>query len=127
MSDELYERGMEIRREAAGPEQVEREMASLTEFERANYDLITRYCFGAVWARPGMDTKTRAMITAAICGALNRQGAVKNHVRNALRAGATKEEIQEIMLHISIYCGVPAGSEATRSALEVLRDFGIEQ
>lgn len=126
MSDDMYERGMEMRRRISGADQVARELEAASEFDRPLYDLITSYCFGALWGRPGLDLKTRAMVTVAIAAATNRQGALRNHVRNAARAGATPEEIREVLLHVAVYCGVPAGGEALRIAQEVLRDEGAD-
>jgi 4-carboxymuconolactone decarboxylase len=124
MSDETYERALKVRREMAGSETVDRELASINEFERPMYDLVTTYCFGAVWGRPGLSPKIRSLVTMAIAAAINRQGALKNHARNAIRHGATKDEIREVMLHVAIYAGVAAGGESMRAAREVLEEAG---
>lgn len=126
MADEFYEKGMAMRRQLSGADQVERELAAQSDYDRPLYDLITSYCFGALWARPGLDLKSRALVTVAIAAATNRQGALRNHVRNAVGLGATADEIRETLLHVAIYCGVPAGGEALRAAKEVMQAEGIE-
>jgi len=118
--DPSYKTGMQIRREMFGPGGAEERIAAATPFNRPFEDLVTRYCFGDTWARPGLDRKTRSMITLAALAALVRPNQLKNHVRGALANGVTPEEIREILLHTSIYAGIPAGVEAFSAAMEVL-------
>jgi 4-carboxymuconolactone decarboxylase len=118
--DPSYKTGMQIRREMFGPGGADERVAAATPFNRPFEDLVTRYCFGDTWSRPGLDRKTRSMITLAALTALVRPNQLKNHVRGALANGVTAEEIREILLHTSIYAGIPAGVEAFNAAMEVL-------
>jgi 4-carboxymuconolactone decarboxylase len=118
--DPSYKTGMQIRREMFGPGGAEERVAAATPFNRPFEDLVTRYCFGDTWGRPGLDRKTRSMITLAALTALVRPNQLKIHVRGALANGVTPEEIREILLHTSIYAGIPAGVEAFNAAMEAL-------
>jgi 4-carboxymuconolactone decarboxylase len=118
--DPSYTAGMQIRREMFGPAGAEERVAAATPFNRPFEDLVTRYCFGDTWARPGLDRRTRSMITLAALTALVRPNQLKNHVRGALANGVTPAEIREILLHTSIYAGIPAGVEAFNAAMEAL-------
>ena len=124
MSDDAIERGVAVRRRIAGDETVDRELANLTDFDRPFYDLVTTGCFADVWGRDDLDPKTRALVTVAICGALARPGALNNHIRNALRHGASMEELREVALHIAIYAGVPAGGQTMGAIKEILKETG---
>ena len=121
--DDSYEAGMQIRREMFGPAGEERVKAA-TSFTRPLEDVVTRYCFGETWARPGLDRKTRSMITLAALTAMVRPNQLKVHVRGALQNGVTPEEIREILLHTAVYAGIPAGVEAFGAAAEVLDKAG---
>jgi 4-carboxymuconolactone decarboxylase len=125
MASDLFERGMQIRREIFGPERADLEWERASEIERPLQELVTSYCFGQVWDRPGLSRKVRSMLTVAMLTALNRQGPLKVHVRGALNNGASKEEIAEIILHAAIYCGIPAAADATRVAMEAFREAGV--
>jgi 4-carboxymuconolactone decarboxylase len=118
--DPSYKTGMQIRREMFGAGGAEERVAAATPFNRPFEDLVTRYCFGDTWGRPGLDRKTRSMITLAALTALVRPNQLKIHVRGALANGVTPEEIREILLHTSIYAGIPAGVEAFNAAMEAL-------
>jgi 4-carboxymuconolactone decarboxylase len=118
--DASYKAGMQIRREMFGPAGAEQRVAAATDFNRPFEDAVTRYCFGDTWARPGLDRKTRSMITLAALTALVRPNQLKVHVRAALVNGVTQEEISEILLHTAVYAGIPAGVEAFTAAAEVL-------
>jgi len=118
--DPSYTAGMQIRREMFGPAGAEERVAAATPFNRPFEDLVTRYCFGDTWARPGLDRRTRSMITLAALTALVRPNQLKNHVRGALANGVTPAEIREILLHTSVYAGIPAGVEAFNAAMEAL-------
>jgi len=126
MADEVFERGMQIRRDMYGPARADDELAAATDFNRPLQEMVTRYCFGEVWDRPGLSRKIRSMLTVAMVVALNRPGALKIHLEGALSNGVTKEEIREIMLHAAIYCGIPAAADGTRIAAEVLKAAGLE-
>jgi 4-carboxymuconolactone decarboxylase len=120
MSDSLYERGLKIRREVLGDEHVDRAGARTTEFTADFQDLITRYAWGEIWARPGLDRKTRSCLTLIALVALGRLEELELHLRAALRIGLTPDEIKEVLLHSAIYCGVPAANSAFAIAQRVL-------
>ena len=119
-----YERGMKGRREVLGGEHVDRAIERTTPFTADFQNLITRYAWGEIWARPGLDRRTRSCITLAILVALGREEELAMHVRAALRVGLTPEEIKEVLLHSAIYCGVPAANGAFAVAQRVLDDVG---
>ena len=119
-------RGLAIRREVLGDEHVERSMASVTEFTAASQELVTEFCWGDVWTRPGLDRRTRSLINLAMLTALNRKHEFRVHVRGALNNGCTTEEIQETLLQTIVYCGAPAGLEAFREAQAVLDELAAE-
>ena len=118
--DERRERGMKARREVLGDEYVDRSQESATPLTRDFQDLITRYAWGEIWTRPGLDRKTRSCITIAMTVALNRPDELALHLRGALRNGVTVDEIREVLLQTAVYCGVPAGHTAFRVAEQVL-------
>ena len=122
MSDEIYEEGMEVRRAVLGDEHVDRAIDRTTEFTKPFQDFITRYAWGTIWSRPGLDRRTRSAVTLAALTALGREHEIAMHVRAALRNGLTPEEIGEVLLHTSIYAGVPVANRAFAIADEVLRE-----
>ncbi len=124
--DERHERGMKIRREVLGDEHVDRARASTTPLTEEFQDLITRYAWGEIWARPGLDRRTRSCITVAMTVALNRPEELALHLRGALRNGVTVAELQEILLQTAVYCGVPAGNASFRIAQDVLGDLDAD-
>jgi 4-carboxymuconolactone decarboxylase len=115
-----FEDGLAVRREVLGADYVERAMAEADEFTRPLQELVTEYCWGAIWTRPGLPRKTRSLMNLAMLTALNRPHEVKLHVRGALRNGCTREEIMEVLLQAAVYCGVPAAIDSFRGAREVL-------
>jgi 4-carboxymuconolactone decarboxylase len=115
---ERYEFGLAVRREVLGDTYVDQSLANQTPFNAAFQDLISRYAWGEIWARPGLQRQTRSMITLAMLVALNRREELRIHIRAALRNGVTKEEIEEVFLQSAIYCGVPAANEAFHLAQE---------
>jgi len=117
---ERHEKGMKIRREVLGNAHVDRAAQTATDFTAPFQDLITRYAWGEVWSRPGLSRHTRSLLTLAMTIALNREDEFRLHLRAALTNGVTKEEIQEVLLHSAIYCGVPAAHHAFKVAAEVL-------
>jgi len=123
MTDEKN-RGMQVRREVLGDEYVDRAEASRTPLTDEFQDLITRYAWGEIWARPGLDRRTRSCITVGLLVALNRDDELALHIRAALRNGVTADELKEILLHTTIYCGVPAANSAFRVAARVLAEEG---
>ncbi|MBK8957819.1 MAG: carboxymuconolactone decarboxylase family protein [Proteobacteria bacterium] len=123
MNDDLYERGLEIRKAVIGKEFVDKALAAADDFNMPMQRLTTEYCWGAVWGREGLPHKVRSMINLAMLSALNRPTEFKTHVGGALRNGVTKDEIREVLMQVAIYCGIPAGVEAFRLAKEAINDF----
>ena len=126
MNKELYEKGLEVRREVLGAEYVDKSIQSADDFNRPMQELVTQYCWGDVWNRPGLDRRTRSMLNLAMLSALNRPHELKLHVRGALRNGVTKDEIKEVLLQVAIYCGVPAAIDGFRNAREALKEAEAE-
>ena len=122
MSD--HDEGMRVRREVLGDEHVDGALERTTAFTADFQDLITRYAWGEIWARPGLDRKTRSCITLTALVALNHHEELAMHVRAALRNGLTPDEIKEVLLQAAIYCGVPAANRAFAIAADVLADEG---
>ena len=122
--DELFQRGLELRREVLGPEYVDKSLASANDFMMAFQQITTEWCWGYAWTRPGLDRKTRSLMNLAMLTALNRSPEVKLHVRGAINNGVTVEEIKEALLHATVYCGIPAGLDAFKAANEVLKEMG---
>ena len=120
--DERRERGMKIRREVLGDAYVDRAQSTATPLTNDFQDLMTRYAWGEIWTRPGLDRRTRSCITVALLVALNRDEELALHIRAALRNGVTADELKEILLHATIYCGVPAGNSAFAVAARVLAE-----
>ena len=115
-----YDEGMRVRREVLGDEHVDRATAGATELTREFQELITRYAWGEIWARPGLDRKTRSCITLTALVALNHPEELAMHIRAARRNGLTNDEIKEVLLQSAIYCGVPAANSAFAVAQRVL-------
>lgn len=122
--DSQFEKGLATRKQVMGEDFVANALGKTTDFTQPIQQHITRNAWGDVWQRPGLDLKTRSLITVAMLTALGKQHELKGHVRGALNNGATVEEIQEVLLHATIYCGVPAAVEAFRSAAEVVELAG---
>ena len=112
MSDETHERGLKIRREVLGDEHVDRAIERTNEHTADFQDFITRYAWGEIWARPGLDRRTRSCITLAALVALDRVDELELHIRAARRNGLAPEEIGEVLLQCAVYCGVPAANSA---------------
>ena len=125
MDKEMFEKGLSIRRQVLGAEFVDNAFATADDFNRPMQELVTQYCWGEIWGRPGLDRKTRSIINLAMISALNRPHEVKVHVRAAITNGLTKDEIKEVFLQVAIYCGVPAGVDSFRIAKEVFKEMGI--
>ena len=118
MSD--YDRGIEIRRAVLGDEYVDAALARQDEFTAPFQDFITRHAWGDVWARPGLDRRTRSCLTVALLAALGRDRELAVHIRWALRNGVTPDELREVLIHTAIYAGVPAANSGFAVAQEVL-------
>ncbi|MGA8258894.1 MAG: carboxymuconolactone decarboxylase family protein [Arenicellales bacterium] len=123
MTDELFERGLKIRKEVLGAEHVEKSLASADEFTQPMQELVTKYCWGEVWNRPGLTRQQRSMINLAMISALNRPHELRLHVRGALNNGLSRDTIREILLQVAIYCGVPAAIDSFRTAREVFDEI----
>jgi 4-carboxymuconolactone decarboxylase len=122
MSDPQYDEGMEVRRAVLGDAHVDRAIERTTEFTAPFQDFITRYAWGGVWSREGLDRRTRSAVTLALLTALGREHEIAMHVRAALRNGLSPQEIGEVLLHTSVYAGVPVANRAFAIADEVLRE-----
>ena len=122
MTDEAHDLGMRIRREVLGDAHVDRAVDSTTEFTAPFQDFITRYAWGAVWSREGLDRRARSCITLAVLTALGRENEIAMHVRAARRNGLSPEEISEVLLHTAVYAGVPAANAAYAIAQRVLAE-----
>ena len=122
MSKEDFDKGLAVRREVLGAEYVDRSIRNADDFNRPLQELVTEYCWGAIWTRPGLPRKTRSLLNLAMLTALNRPHEVKLHIRGALNNGVTKEEIMEVFLQAAVYCGVPAGVDSSRIAREVFEE-----
>lgn len=120
MTDPLHDAGMRVRREVLGDEHVDRAVAGTTELTAPFQDFITRYAWGTVWTREGLDRRARSCVTLAVLTALGRENEIAMHVRAARRNGLTAEEIGEVLLHTAVYAGVPAANAAFAIAQEVL-------
>ena len=120
--DSTYDRGMKVRREVLGDEHVDRTIGRTTGFTADFQDLITRYAWGEIWSRPGLDRKTRSCITLTALVALGRLDELELHVRAAVRNGLTEQEIGEVFLQSAVYCGAPAANSAFAVAQRVLSE-----
>ena len=127
MNKEVFERGLEIRKSVLGAEFVEKSLKSADDFNRPLQELVTEYCWGAVWGREELPRKIRSMLNLAMISALNRPHELKMHVRGALRNGVSKEEIREVLLQVAIYCGVPAAVDGFRTAREAFAEADAEE
>lgn len=125
MSRERFEAGLTVRREVLGEEYVDRALAGADSFNREFQELATEFCWGGTWARGVLERKTRSMLNLGMLSALNRPHEFKLHFRGALTNGCTLDELKEVLLQITVYCGIPAGVEAFRLAREVLDEQGI--
>jgi len=123
---ERYSSGMRVRRAVLGEHYVEKAQSNTTPFNEPFQDLITRYAWGEIWARPGLPRHTRSLLTLAMMVALNRSDEFRMHVRAAANNNVTREEIQEVLLQSAIYCGVPAANSAFHIAQEVFAEMDAE-
>ena len=120
MNDDLFQQGLEIRRAVLGPEYVDKSIASADDFNRPMQELVTEYCWGAIWGRETLDRRTRSLLNIAMLAALNRQYELSMHVGGALNNGCTPDDIREVLLQVAIYAGVPAGIEGFRTAAPIV-------
>ena len=127
MTSELFEKGLQIRREVLGAEYVDASISQADDFSRPLQELVTEYCWGNVWSRPGLDRKTRSLLNLAMLTALNRPHEVKLHLKGALNNGCSKNDIMEVLLQSAIYCGVAAAMDSLRAAKEVFQEVESKQ
>jgi 4-carboxymuconolactone decarboxylase len=125
MDKELFDRGLKTRREVLGAEYVDASIRNADDFNMPMQEMVTQYCWGDVWNRPGLDRRTRSFLNLAMLTALNRPHELKLHVRGAINNGVTKDEIREVFLQAAIYCGVPAAIDSFRVAREVFKEMGL--
>ena len=121
---EQFKKGLEVRRKVLGGEYVDNSIAKADDFMMAFQNITTEWCWGYAWTRPGLSHKTRSMLNLAMLTALGKPNELKLHVKGALANGLTVEEIKEILLHATVYCGIPAGLDAFKAAHEVLKAEG---
>lgn len=122
--EQLFQEGLKTRREVLGAEYVDGSLAKANDFMSAFQHITTEWCWGYAWNRPGLERKTRSMLNLAMLTALNRPAEIKLHVKGALTNGVTVEEIKEILLQATVYCGIPAGLDAFKVANQVLEEEG---
>ncbi|MGH8138364.1 MAG: carboxymuconolactone decarboxylase family protein [Steroidobacteraceae bacterium] len=125
MSDDPYEEGLKIRKAVLGEQYVNRALESLNSFNAPLQQLVTEYCWGKIWRRPGLDRKQRSLLNLAMLSVLNRPHELKTHIRGALTNGLTPAEICEVFLQVMIYAGVPAAVDSFRIANEAFAENGV--
>jgi 4-carboxymuconolactone decarboxylase len=121
--DDVTKQGRQLREDIFGPDGV-KSHDNADDFQMPLQDMVTRVCFGDVWARPQLSLKLRSMLTIAILAGQSRPDQLKNHVKGAIHNGVSKEEIREILLHATLYVGLPAGSDSWRQATAALKEIG---
>jgi 4-carboxymuconolactone decarboxylase len=123
MDKELRDKGLAVRKDVLGADYVERAFQTADDFNRPFQELVTEYCWGAVWTRDGLSRKARSLVNLGMLSALNRSHELKLHIRGALNNGVTREEMREVFMQVAIYCGVPAAVESFRCAREVFAEI----
>ena len=126
MASDQYDAGLKERTEVLGPEYVERAVAGADNFNRDFQQIVTEYCWGGTWGRGVLERKNRSILNLGMLAALGKSHEFKLHFRGAINNGLTLEELREVLIQISVYCGIPAGVEAFRNAREVLEDMNID-
>ena len=124
LDDAAFQAGLKTRTQVMGPSYVDRALGAASEYSMPMQEFITANAWGNVWQRPGLDLKTRSLITVAMLAAQGKQQELKAHVRGAINNGATPEELREVMLHATVYCGFPTAIDAFRSVTEVVESLG---
>jgi len=122
MASELFDKGLKTRKEVVGAEHTEKQLKEADPFNLPMQELVTEYCWGWLWNRPGLPRKTRSMLNLAMLAVLNRPNEFKSHVKGALRNGCTKEEISEVLLQAAVYGGVPTGMASFALAREAFKE-----
>jgi 4-carboxymuconolactone decarboxylase len=126
MTDDLWDKGLEVRREVVGDAYVDRSLAAMDDFNQPLQEYVTRYAWGDIWRRPGLDRRARSILNIGMLVALNRPHELKLHLRGAIRNGVTREEMRECLLQSAVYCGAPAALDAFRTAREVFAEMDAE-
>lgn len=124
MDDHSFDKGLKTRREVLGGEYVDAAIAGADDFNRPLQEWVTQAAWDGIWNRPGLDRRTRSMLTLAMLTALNRPHELKLHLRGAITNGVTQAELSEIFLHSAVYCGAPAAIDSFRIAREVFKELG---
>lgn len=127
MNKDLFDRGLKTRREVLGDAYVDASLNAANEFSMDMQELVTQYCWGDVWNRPGLERASRSLINLSMLTALNRSHELATHVRGAINNGVTREQIKEVFLQTAIYCGVPAAIESFRVANAVFAQIDAEE
>jgi len=125
LEKKTFDQGLAIRRDIFGAELSDQAWATADDFNRPFEELVNQYCFGEIWARPGLDRRTRSIVTLSMLTGLNRPNQIRAHVKGAIANGVTKDELKELFLQAAIYCGVPAAVDSFRIAREVFKEMGI--
>ena len=125
MNKDAFDKGLATRRAVLGADYVDNSIKNADDFNMPMQELVTEYCWDAIWNRPGLDRKTRSMLNLAMLTALNRPHELKLHVSGAINNGLTKDEIKEVLLQTAIYCGVPAAIDSFKNAKEMFKEMGI--
>jgi len=125
LDEDAFARGLQTRREVIGSDYVDKALAGCDDFNEEFQQLVTQYCWNEIWNRPGLERRTRSMLNLAMLMALGRSQEFATHLRGAINNGVSKEEIKEVLLQATVYCGMPAGVDAFRVAKEVFREMGV--
>lgn len=126
MKDSTYEAGMAVRRRVLGDAHVNRATQNTTDFDAEFQELIARHAWGDIWTRPGLDLRTRSLITIAILATLGREEELKLHLRATRNTGASQDDVKELLMQVAVYAGVPAANSAVRIAKQVFEEFAQE-
>jgi 4-carboxymuconolactone decarboxylase len=124
MSDDNFERGMQVRREVLGDSHVDRAEANKTDFDADFQQFITEVAWGSIWARPYLDRKARHLVTIAMLAALGKENELAMHIRATENTGVTPDEVREVLLQVAVYAGVPAANSAFAVAKRVYGELG---
>lgn len=125
MDKEMFEKGLAMRKAVVGEKVVDQSFKNADAFSLPMQELVTEYCWGAIWTRPGLDRRSRSILNLGMLAALNRPEELAGHIRGAITNGVTKDEIQECFLQVAVYVGMPAGLSSFKVARQVFAELGI--
>ena len=125
MNKELFDKGLAVRRAVVGDAYVDASLNNADDFSMPMQELVTEFCWGEVWARPGLDRRSRSILNLGMIAALNRPEELATHVRGAINNGVTKDEIKECFLQVAVYVGMPAGLGCFKIARQVFKEMGL--